>query len=184
MKHKENKSRSGILYICLAIILVIISTFLVAKPLMKKVYPLKYEEVITSCSEKYQIDKYLIMGIISAESKFNEDAVSHKKARGLMQIKDETMKWCIEEFDISEDCNPDELNITVGCAYLRYLLDKYGNNTETALAAYNAGEGNVTKWLNDQKKDSSANLDAIPYKETEGYIKRVQKRAKIYKFLY
>ncbi|MBQ4631073.1 MAG: lytic transglycosylase domain-containing protein [Clostridia bacterium] len=152
--------------------------------MLKKAYPLKYEDYIISCSEKYNLDKYLIMGIISAESKFNENAVSHKDAKGLMQIKDETALWCIENFEISTDCEPQELNIRIGCAYMRYLLDKYHGNEKTALAAYNAGEGNVNEWLKNQSTDSNSALESIPYKETADYVKRVDKRAKIYRFLY
>ena len=183
MSNKEKKSRTGILYIFLAIILVLLSVFVAAKPVLKKAYPLKYESIISKYSKEYKIDKYLVMGIISAESKFNENAVSHKNAKGLMQLKDETAMWCIDSFDISTNCSQNELNINIGCAYLRYLLDKYDGNTKTALAAYNAGEGNVSNWLSDQNSEKSV-LKSIPYKETKKYVETVEERVKIYRFLY
>lgn len=168
----------------MAVLLVIISLLFVAKPIMRKAYTLKYEDIIITCSNEYNLDKYLVMGIISTESKFDENAVSHKGAKGLMQLKDETASWCIKQFNISTDCSADELNIRVGCSYIRYLIDKYNGNIETALAAYNAGEGNVAQWLEKQENKDGYILSSIPYKETEKYVKTVKKRMKIYKFLY
>ncbi len=153
--------------------------------ILKTLYPLKYEESIDEYSAKYGLDRYLVMGVISAESRFSEDAVSHKSAKGLMQLKDDTAYWCAEKYGIGGEIYEAEVNIEIGCAYLRYLLDLFGNDTENALAAYNAGQGNVKKWLADSKYSSDGkNLDKIPYVETSDYVLRVQRRAKIYKKIY
>lgn len=153
--------------------------------LLKTIYPLKYENSIEEYSTKYNLDKYLVMGVISAESRFSEDAVSPKSAKGLMQLKDDTAYWCAEKYGIQGEIYEAEVNIEIGCAYLRYLLDIFGQDTENALAAYNAGQGNVKKWLADQRYSTDGkNLDTIPYTETRDYVLRVERRARIYKKLY
>lgn len=157
-------------------------------PGVEYIYPLKYEEQIEEYSHKYGLDKYLVMGIISSESNFDPDARSNKDAHGLMQIKDETALWCVEEFeiDVSKDkVREPEVNIQIGCAYMRYLIDTFGGNTITAIAAYNAGPGNVENWLNDPRySDGHGELLRIPFSETSAYVTKVQKRAKIYKKIY
>lgn len=164
------------------IVLFIILAFLLLKPSLKCFYPIKYAGEIKESSEKYKINKELTAAIISAESKFQKNAVSHKNAKGLMQLKEETAKWCMEKYKINGDVKniySPSLNIKIGCAYMSYLLEKF-ENEELALAAYNAGEGNVKKWI---KAQGEENLK-IPFKETKKYVETVKKREKIYKFLY
>ena len=152
---------------------------------MKTIYPLKYEDAISENAQKYGLDKYLVMGVISAESRFSENAVSHKNAKGLMQLKDETALWCAEKYDIEGEAYLPEVNIEIGCAYIKYLLDVFEGDIKNALCAYNAGQGNVKNWLTDKKYSANGKtLDKIPYKETREYAERVQRRAKIYKNLY
>lgn len=158
------------------------------EPLMEFLYPLKYQDIIEECSDLYNLDKYLVMGIISTESGFDVDAKSHKDAHGLMQLKDETALWCIEKFSIDipkEDIYKPESNIQIGCAYVRYLIDLYGGNVDTAVAAYNAGPGNVNKWLADKRySDGKTALKSIPFEETKTYVKKVQNRRELYMKLY
>lgn len=167
------------------IVLFSVIAYLCTPFIAKTLYPLKYEDTIEACSEKYNLDKYFIMGIISAESRFSEDAVSHKDAKGLMQLKDETAIWCAEKFNIDGEIYEPKTNIEIGSAYIRYLLNIFDDNMENALASYNAGQGNVKEWL--ENKDYSHDgktLHTIPYEETREYIKRVERRAKIYEKLY
>lgn len=168
------------------IILIIILTLgaMLLKPVMKMFYPLRYGNLIYTYSKKSDVDPYLIMAIISAESGFDKTAVSSKNARGLMQIKDETLKWCVEKFNIDENLSDHEKNIAAGCLYFRYLLNKFDSNTYLALAAYNAGEGNVSQWLKQHSNNSDSLLKSIPFAETEKYVEKVKKREKIYRFLY
>ena len=90
------------------------------------IFPLKYENKILQYSREYDLDTYLIMGIISTESGFNENAKSHKDAKGLMQIKEDTAEWVVKKFEM--DVSNDEIyephtNIKIGCRYLSYLMD-------------------------------------------------------------
>ena len=182
--------KSIMTYFVMVALIVAVSAFLAVSmtPALKYLYPLTHEDLIEKYSAEYKLDKYLVMGIISTESGFDEDAKSHKEARGLMQLKDETALWCIEEFGLEinpEDIYTPKANIQIGCAYMQYLSERYKGNTLTAIAAYNAGPGNVDKWLCERRYTKDGNeLTSIPFSETAAYVKKVQKRAKIYDKLY
>ena len=158
------------------------------EPVLMNIYPLEHGKTIEACAVKYDLDKFLVMGIISAESGFDPDARSNKDAHGLMQLRDETAMWCVENLELDmekEDIHKPENNIMIGCAYMKYLTDLYGGNVSTAIAAYNAGLGNVNKWLSDKRySDSGKTLKTIPFAETKEYTRKVQNRAKIYEKLY
>lgn len=168
-------------------LLLIIIAAVAAEPLIKAVYPLKYEEYIEKYSEEYKLDKYLVMALIKAESNYVYNAHSGI-ARGLMQITDETAQWIAKkmgnEFEPEDIDNP-ETNISMGCYYLRYLLDYYSNDLSLALAAYNAGMGNVNRWLSDSNlSENGSTLSTIPFEETKRYLAKIEKGIKIYKKLY
>lgn len=155
---------------------------------LEYIYPLSHRSQIEECSKKYELDKYLIMGIISAESNFDSGAKSNKDAHGLMQLKDETALWCVDHFGLDikkDDIRKPEANIEIGCAYMDYLIELFDGNILTAIAAYNAGPGNVNKWLSDPRySDGKGKLERIPFSETAAYVTKVQKRAKIYRKIY
>lgn len=184
MAGKKKKSRLTLIIWAFAVSLALTLSL---NPIMRMVYPLSYIEEIEKYAQKYELDKYLVMGIISAESGFNPSAQSHKDAIGLMQIKEDTARWCTETLGTQTDgdiTEPDA-NISIGCAYMRYLIDRYGGNEDTAIAAYNAGPGNADKWLSDTRYSKEGKtLFKIPFYETEEYVKKVQKRREIYQKLY
>ncbi len=105
-----------------------------------------------------------------------------------MQIMDSTGEWIaskleVDNFNTNMLYEP-EINIEFGCWYLNNLLKEFGD-LSLALAAYNGGSGNVTKWLNDPEYSSDGeNLTYIPFKETKKYVDKVSTRYNIYKFLY
>lgn len=149
-------------------------------------FPLKYEEYIEKYAAEYGLDKDMICGVIYAESRFDNKAHSGL-ARGLMQLTDATADWVAEKlgmdykYDMAEE---PEMNIKMGCYYLSCLIEKY-HNEETALAAYNAGMGNVSKWLADARYSSDGEtLFDMPYGETKRYVKRVKVFTYIYRQLY
>lgn len=185
-----SKRRSKKSFLSTLMWVLVLSLILTAclRPAMKMIYPLRYREAIEKYSEQFDLNEYLVMGIISTESNFNTHAHSSKHAKGLMQIKEETALWCIEHLKLDADTQniytPDE-NIYIGCAYLSYLEKLYGGDTRKAVMAYNAGLGNVNKWLSDPRyADASGNLNKIPFRETEMYVKKVMKRMEIYMRLY
>lgn len=183
---RERKRKSRIFSIVLAAVL-IAAGLCCYRPVMRYAYPLHHERDIYAAAAEYALDPFLVMGVISAESRFAEDARSHKDAHGLMQLKEDTAAWCVEQFDIAVDGDLYEpaVNIRIGCAYLRYLIDTFDGIEDTALAAYNAGQGNVRRWLSDtQYSKDGVTLDNIPFPETERYVRKVRSREGIYKNLY
>ena len=174
------------------IILIIVVFLLVFKnKILKIIYPKNYKEIVSIYAEKYNVDENLIFAVIKAESNFNNEAVSHKEAIGLMQIMEETAKDVAKKYDIKIDLNTAredilnvQNNINIGSKYLQVLIENYGN-IEVALAAYNAGIGTVDNWIEKKiiKADGS-DIENIPYKETNNYVRKIFRNYKIYQELY
>ena len=141
-------------------------------------YPLKYFSEIRMYAEEFDLKPEFVASVINAESGFDERAVSSKGAIGLMQLMPSTAQEIAEklEFDnYSDDMLYDpDVNIRFGCYYLRYLSDRFQDDT-LVLASYNAGMGVVYKWLNNEKYSSDGELIKIPYKQTDEYVKKVNK---------
>ena len=148
-------------------------------------YPLDYSDYIQEAAERYQVNPYYIAAMIRCESNYDPDAVSDAGAVGLMQVMPETAQNMAELGLIdSEEYSPDDLsdpetNINYGTAYLRYLVERY-HEMNPAIAAYNAGMGNVDKWL-EEDEDVRASVD---FSETESYIQRVNRAKEMYEELY
>jgi len=138
-------------------------------------FPLKYRDEILAAGKTYSVDPVLIAAIINAESSFNKDKVSPKHAVGLMQLLPTTAKSMAEDEEI-DLFNP-ETNIRLGVKYLAYLIKKFGD-IDTALFAYNAGEGNVTHWLTEQ---GVTYLTTCPFKETNAYVSKIKRSLKYYR---
>lgn len=156
--------------------------------LEKRTYKLAYPEEIKASAGEFGLDPYLVAAVIFAESSGNPAAVSPKGAVGLMQIMPDTGDWIAEKLSLA-DHSTEKLteashNIRLGCWYLAYLLDKYGDDREIALAAYNAGPGNVDKWLGDERYGENGKLTNIPFEETRNYVARVKAALKKYTELY
>lgn len=170
-----------LIYKCLKILVYsfwisFLALYLLCGGFLKVRFPLKYKEEILKCSEEYQLDSSVVFSVIKVESNFNKNAVSKKGAIGLMQIKKETAEYIAELRGISEyDLFDAETNVDFGCYYLRYLLNKF-EVLDTALCAYNAGEGKVNLWLVDKKYSSDGKtINKIPFNETKRYVERTNK---------
>jgi soluble lytic murein transglycosylase len=152
------------------------------------VFPYKYKEYIDKYSQEYDVDPLLVLSVIKGESNFNSKAESNKGAKGLMQIMDSTGQWISDEIGI-KDFTPnmlfdEETNIRLGCWYLKNLEIEFGS-LDLALAAYNAGSGNVTKWLKDERYSRTGDtLTYIPFAETKKYVDKVKTNYNIYKYFY
>ncbi len=173
------------------ILLVIVFSFIFKDKILKIMYPKTYEEIVSIYAEKYNVEENLIFAVIKAESNFDENAVSHKSAIGLMQIMEETADdiattYGIDiDFDnIRESVANVQNNINIGTKYLEVLLDKYGNK-EVAVAAYNAGIGTVDNWIEkDIIKADGSDIENIPYKETNNYVRKILRNYEIYQTIY
>lgn len=154
--------------------------------LFKSMYPLRYEDEITASAATHGVDPYLVAAVIRSESSWDPEASSHQGARGLMQLMPETAQDMVSKglvdgrrysYEYLED---PAINIEYGCAYLSYLLTYFNGATDRAIAAYNAGMGNVDGWA---KQDKLLH-NAITFPETQAYLVRVNMAKARYQELY
>ncbi len=155
--------------------------------MLTKVYKLEYTEYIKKYANEYNVDEYLIYAIIKAESNFNQDAVSHRGAKGLMQLMYSTAEDISKRIgiELNEDniLEPD-ININLGTKYISMLIQKY-NNINLALAAYNAGSGNVDGWIEKGTlKSDGSDIENVPFTETNNYVRKILRDYEIYKNIY
>jgi membrane-bound lytic murein transglycosylase B len=123
------------------------------------IFKTKFDKIIIDAAKKFDVDAALVSAVIKAESDFNPREVSNKGARGLMQL----MPATAERFGVTNAYDP-EANIYAGTRYLRWLLKTFDDNADLAVAAYNAGEGNIWKYNG-----------VPPFRETVTYINRIAK---------
>lgn len=149
-----------------------------------KLYPLKYVAEIKQYSIEKNLSPHLIASIINTESSFNKNAQSDKGAIGLMQLLPTTAKWICEinKIDYAEEnLFEPSFNIKIGTIYLKYLINKF-ENQNTAIVAYNAGEGVVSSWLNNTNYSTDQKtLTTIPYSESNSYLQKVNRGIGVYK---
>lgn len=200
-----------ILIVILAATLILFKIVRIQDVVLRQIYPLQYETYVEKYSEKNNLDKYLVYAVIKVESNFKPEVTSSAGAIGLMQLMEETAVERLnvisynenssnennllnaasinEETDSSEPDNNDlydpETNIKIGTSYLAYLIELYDGNIVLALTAYNAGLGNVEKWIKDGiiKADGS-DIENIPYKETENYVRKILSSYQMYLKIY
>ncbi|HJN73157.1 MAG TPA: transglycosylase SLT domain-containing protein [Myxococcota bacterium] len=151
-------------------------------------YPDMYWELVQKAATGYGYDPRVFHALVREESNFNKDIVSHAGARGLSQLMPGTARsvarWL--GFSVSQQQLHDPYtNLRIGSRYFESLSQRYRGNSYLSMAGYNAGEGNVKKWL-----DRFGNLptdewiESVPYRETRRYIKRVSRTWQTYHLLY
>ncbi len=145
-------------------------------------YPLAFRETVVKCAQEQKTDPLLIMAIMREESRFQHDAVSVAGALGIMQLMPATargmgqLKNNTELFDVGK-------NVGLGTRYLAKLLSQFKLMSH-AIAAYNAGEHNVEKWLAAGYLDEEEFTEDIPFSETKNYVFKVTKSYGVMKSLY
>ncbi len=186
----KRNNNMGMLWLALGLFVAVAlaGVFLVYPAVRKMTYPLKYQSTIVEYAAKYGLDPYLVCGVIHTESKFDAEAESSVGAVGLMQVMPATGQWIAQKMDL-ENFSTDQLtdpkvNIQMGCWYLRYLFDKFGDDLTLVLAGYNAGPTKVAQWLAQEQHSQDGKLTNIPYQETANYVERVQNAQSVYKQLY
>lgn len=154
--------------------------------LFKSMYPLRYEDEIAASAATHGVDPYLVAAVIRSESSWDPEASSHQGARGLMQLMPETAQDMVAKGLVDgkrysyENLEDPTINIEYGCAYLSYLMTYFNGATDRAIAAYNAGMGNVDGWA---KQDKLLH-NAITFPETQAYLVRVNMAKARYQELY
>jgi soluble lytic murein transglycosylase len=159
-----------------------ISRIDIQKAIRELTLPLQHDDIIRQQAAEKNLDPAMIAAVIYAESRF-EDQESHAGAIGLMQITPETAD-VIEHLSggttfVTSDLSDPEINIRYGSYYLRYLLNRYHGNQVAALAAYNAGTGNVDRW-----GGAGLGLDDIRFPETRAYVEEVLDKRQEYRDQY
>ena len=192
---KSNTKRTLIIVvIILCAILIGVLSDIVWSDLKENEHPLKYIDIVEKYSAEYGIPKEIILAVIKTESDFDANAVSRVGAMGLMQMMPSTFEWLTGDEHLKEHLTTAKLtdpkvSIRYGTYYLSYLKNKFfptGNvDWDVIFAAYNGGEGNVAKWLNDPAcVDANGKLINIPFPETRSYISKVNTPIDTYKKLY
>jgi soluble lytic murein transglycosylase len=150
--------------------------------------PLSHEDIIRQQSAEKGLDPALVAAVIYEESKFR-DQTSHAGARGLMQITPDTAEFIARDSGgtrfVQEDLATPQVNISYGTYYLRYLLRQYDGDEVLAVAAYNAGETNVNRWI--ERAGGRAGFDVdedVPFPETRHYVDGVIEHRDAYRETY
>lgn len=152
-------------------------------------FPKPYWNDLVANAQRNNLDPYLVASLIRQESEFNAGAVSRANAYGLMQLlpsvgKSIAKKSGIKRFNTNDLLNP-STNLQLGTINLKQVLDRFGNQAEYALAAYNAGDTPVRLWMSSNDyKDVPEFVESIPYTETREYVQAILRNREMYRALY
>lgn len=187
---KRRRIRPKKRFFLILIIALLTVLFLKSDWLATWMYPIHYEEDIKASASNYGMEPHLVAAIIRTESNFETGRESRKGALGLMQLMPDTAHWVVEQagFDSVNDeilRHRADVSIEVGTWYLNSLHRQFDHNPVAAVAAYNAGPGNVRKWLDSGQWDGAMKtVKEIPFGETRHYVQRVFYYYNKYKDLY
>jgi len=150
-------------------------------------YPRAYWDLFQSASTQRALDPYLVIALARQESLFNPKATSSSNARGLMQLIPSTAQKMASQNGIDPEAialyDP-SVNVELGTSYLKNLFAMFNGNAFRAVAAYNAGENAVTKWVAQSPGPDDEWVENIAYKETRDYVKKVIGGRREYLLLY
>lgn len=176
--------------ITITLVVVALSLYALAfasQKVMQAVYPQRYQDYVEKYCAEYGVDENLVYAVIKCESGYDNAAVSHANAKGLMQLTEETFEWVQTKTGESlsnEDLFDPETNIKYGTKLLSLNLEEFGDE-RAAIAAYHAGRSAIMGWLADSRYSSDGvTLQSIPYAETAAYVERVEKIKTIYDKIY
>jgi soluble lytic murein transglycosylase len=140
-------------------------------------YPRPFMDAVSRASKLAQLPQDWILAVMRQESLFRKDAVSRADARGVMQMVVSTASAVARRWHLSspgrDGLFDPSIAVPLGAAYLRELLDRYGEQLTLSLAAYNAGPAAVAHWLPRAPMDADVWIENIPYNETRGYVQHI-----------
>lgn len=146
---------------------------------MTMLYPIYYKDEIRKHAAHYKVDPFLVASIIRVETNFKPGKESKKGALGIMQLMPDTANWAMDmaklpSMNLLNVKNEVDANIQLGTWYIQSLHKEMDGNPIAAIAAYNAGPGNVKNWINKGMWDGTyENVKSIPVGETRHYVQRV-----------
>lgn len=146
-------------------------------------FPAPFRDAVVARAEGAGLDPALVFGLIRQESRFVTDARSGAGAAGLMQLMPATARWTARQLGIplrAGGVNDPDLNLRLGTAYLKRVLDDFGGSPVMAAAAYNAGPGRPRRWREGATLDPAIWAETIPFGETRDYVKKVLSNAVYY----
>ncbi|WP_168122048.1 lytic transglycosylase domain-containing protein [Paenibacillus sp. HB172176] len=188
MKKNRGRMRRRLLLLIIAGILAIL--FLKSEWLANWMYPIHFKDDIRASAANYDLEPHLVAAVIRAESNYETGKESKKGALGLMQLMPDTADWVVDKAgftEVDEEMlrHRADVSIEVGSWYLSSLSEQFDHNVVAAVAAYNAGPGNVRKWLDSGEWDGQMEtVKKIPFGETRHYVQRVIYYYNKYKDLY
>jgi soluble lytic murein transglycosylase len=149
-------------------------------------FPEAYWSQIKASAAANGLDPYMVASLIRQESEFNPQAISNKSAYGLMQLLPSVGKSMakaegMKHFETSQLLDPN-VNIQLGCRYLKQTMDKFGGQPEYVFAAYNAGDARVVDWRSAAGEQSIDEfVESIPFTETRDYVQAILRNEDIYR---
>jgi soluble lytic murein transglycosylase len=185
----ERKHKRRLFLLLLTLALLVTALFMNARTIERWFYPIEYKQEIELSAANHEMNPLLVAAIIRSESNYQAHLVSSKGAVGLMQVMPATARWIANKNGFEPpDANMlhrPVLNIEIGTWYLQALQRQFDGNQVAMIAAYNAGPGNVRKWLNNGIWDGQlATVGDIPFGETRHYVQRVVYYFEKYEKLY
>ena len=160
------------------------------KAALRLAYPVVRAPELWSHSQRFDLDPFLVMGIMRQESTYQEFVVSHAGAIGLVQVMPRTGARVAalmgEQAYSPGDLEDPSINIRYGAFYLSRLMERFGGNYPLSVASYNGGPHNVSRWMRQIKGTVTLAeyVEHIPWDETRDYVKRVSGHYARYAYLY
>ena len=147
-------------------------------------YPMPYAADIAQAAHAHRLDPAFVFGLIRQETRFMAQLRSSAGATGLMQLMPATARWVAKrqaiELPRADQVYDPQINLRLGTAYLRLVLDDLGGSAAMAAAAYNAGPGRPRRWREGLTVDAAAWAENVPFNETRDYVKKVLSNAAVY----
>ena len=161
----------------------------VSREFWERLYPMPFAKQLRARAKPHRLDPYLVAGLIRQESEFNPSARSRAGALGLMQIMPGTGKGLARRLGIqgfsTRHLYRADTSLRLGTFHFRQVHDQFQRRIEYTLAAYNAGEHRVDKWVTwEDFAEPAEFVETIPFTETRGYVQAVRRNAAVYRELY
>ncbi len=153
---------------------------------MAQRFPMPFRNDVVAQASEIGLDPAYVYGLIRQESRFIMDARSHVGASGLMQLMPATARWTAKKIGMdykSSMITDRDVNLKLGTAYLKLVLDDFEGSQTLATAAYNAGPGRPRRWREGPLLEPAAWAENIPFSETRDYVKKVLSNSVYYSAL-